>query len=175
MRVWVALVVALGLVACGGSGDESNSASEDRGSVAEIPVEGPIVAPEATIAASSAHQTYGPEGLLRARQPGWHARVPPQFPEWVEVNLEEPRTASNVSFLPQDGARDRSPKRVRIETSTDGKSWSPIMTIEDACPEMNRWRTFDLPKATELKRIRLTFESNCGSESFLTFRGLKFE
>ena len=155
MRIASILLCALCLTACGGGRGYKD--------------------PRATIGASSTLDDFGPGGILAANQPGWHSQRPPRFPEWVQLDFNQRQTFTKVWLLPQDGFPDRGPKRLLVQLSDDGKSWTTAGSVDDACGETNRWKTLDLGKQVETSRVRLWIESNCGSKELLTFRGLRFE
>jgi hypothetical protein len=144
------------LAACGGG----NGASQDA---------------RAHISASSTLQDFGPGGVLSANQPGWHSQKPPKFPEWVQLDFNQKQSFTKLSLLPQDGFPDRGPKRLQIQVSDDGKTWTTAGTIDNACGEVNRWKSLDVGKTVDTTHVRLLIESNCGSQELLTFRGLRFE
>ena len=157
MRMASIVLCALCLTACGGG---------SRGGYKD---------PRATITASSTLDDFGPGGILAANQPGWHSQKPPKFPEWVQLDFNQKQTFTKVSLLPQDSFPDRGPKRLLVQVSDDGKSWTTAETVDDACGETNRWKTLGLGKQVETSHVRLVIESNCGSKELLTFRALRFE
>jgi hypothetical protein len=53
-----------------------------------------------TATATSQEGSFGPEGLLDARQPGWHAKSPVRYPQELIVDLAEDKTISSLLFLP---------------------------------------------------------------------------
>jgi hypothetical protein len=78
-------------------------------------------------------EKFDAAGLLGAAEPGWHAARRPNYPQWVEIEFEEPQKISRISLLPQDTLSVRAPQEVVVETSTDGKTWTPVLGIPNAC------------------------------------------
>lgn len=181
--VVVALCVSLTVVvaACGSSAPAPEAGTAPAAAPAAAPpapkappVLGQVPAPPATITTSSVYMNNPGTGLLKALQAGWHSQSPPKYPEWIEIKFQEPQVFSKMSMLPQDGGVDRSPKKIRVETS-DGVTWTPLITLEDACPKtINTWHTYELGKSVETMRVRLMIDSNCGS-AIITLRGVKFD
>lgn len=167
-RVLVGL--ALVALACGGGSGPAP---------APAPAVEPVITtavPDATITSSSVFQDFQAHGVLHAEEPGWHAQSPPVYPEWIRLDFKAPQAISGVSLLPQDNLAERGPRRVRVESSNDGSSWSPVYTIEDACTsEKNRWRTFTFGRQVTTAHLRLMVDSNCGDSRLLTLRGLRLQ
>jgi len=127
------------------------------------------------IHASSSMEPFGPEGLLEARDPGWHVKSP-KYPEWLELQFASTRHVATVGFLPQRSQLLRAPKAVVVERSENGKTWEPIATWTNSCDAPDEeWRVHTLGKAIETRHLRFEILSNCGTADLLTLRGLKLE
>jgi hypothetical protein len=137
----------------------------------------PAVAQAARVTASSQLDKYGPEGLLAAAQPGWHAGSPPIYPEWVMVEFPLPREIKSLGILPQDDNAARAPKAIHIEMSTNGRIWNFVAAGDNTCAPKtpDGWSRFSFPKPVTTRYLRISIVSNCGEASLLTFRGLRFD
>ena len=128
------------------------------------------------LTASSQYDQFGPDGLMTAAQPGWHAEYPPKYPESLTVDLRSSREIKSLGLLPQDGHDTRAPKALRIEISSDGNSWQPVAESDNACPRKtpDGWSNINFPKPAMGRYVKLTIFSNCGDKELLTLRGLRF-
>src|SRR5882762_503176 len=142
MRSRLHLAAACVLVALGGcSGPSNNTSAPPAGPVVEPPISGNV--PSAKITRSSMLENFDAAGLLRATEPGWHAARNPTYPQWVQIEFDEPRMMHQVSLLPQDTYAVRGPKQVDVEGSEDGRTWKDVVSILDACAGgENTWRVF---------------------------------
>lgn len=170
-----ALAIAFALTACGRKEPQPNASQPGRANGAAVLPEITTKVPEAVVTSSSFLDQLNATGLLQAREPGWHSRTPPVFPEWITVEFMQPQRFSGLSLLPQDGLIERAPKKVRIETSATDGSWAPVTTIEDSCTPQNQWHTFRFGSTVETTKLRLTILSNCGYLNLVTLRGLRLE
>jgi hypothetical protein len=129
------------------------------------------------VTASSQLEKYGPEGLLSAAQPGWHAAMPPKYPESLIVDFGAPREIRRIGLLPQDGVPERAPKQMRIEISNDDLYWDPIAIVDSSCGTRpaDGWGSIELPKPATTRYLKLMIFTNCGDPQLLTFRGLRFD
>jgi hypothetical protein len=136
------------------------------------------------ITATSVHESYGPEGLLKAAEPGWHARRTPVYPQTVTFAFVNPQQISQVGFLPQSDHVNRFPKNVAVEISEDAdtwrslfglETWKEVAAVENDCKAPAEiWREHRLGSAVRTGNIRLTILSNCGDPDLLTLRGVRF-
>lgn len=136
----------------------------------------PEMAGTAKLTASSQYGQFGPEGLMTAAQPGWHAEYPPKYPESLTVDLRSLREIKSLGLLPQDGHDTRAPRALRIEISSDGNSWKPVAESDNACPRKTSdgWSNIEFAKPEMGRYVKLTIFSNCGDKELLTLRGLRF-
>lgn len=142
------------------------------------PVEPPLTegVPKATVTQSSKLETFDASGVLSATEPGWHAATPATYPQWVAITFAEAQAVNRLSLLPQDTLSARGPKNLDVQTSPDGKMWTTVQTIADACQGgENTWRAFALDKPVTTRRLRLLIHGNCGDPDLLTLRGVKVE
>lgn len=162
MKINMLLVSVFVLVAVSGCGDSNDS----RKPVASRP---PI------LIASSKTGDYGPQGLFDAVQPGWHSASPPKFPESLTVDFQAPREVKFIGLLQQDGQPARAPKSLRIETSSDGKTWTDVGGSDNACApnKPEGWVNIDLAKPITAQYMKIVIFSNCGATELLTLRGLR--
>jgi hypothetical protein len=133
-------------------------------------------------ASSSLQPELGPGCLLENRDPTWHAAAPVVFPQTLTFEFPSDRTVRSVSFHPQgepswpephnSAMVGRSPKRVGVETSSDGADWRELCVIDPACSAL-RWNSHTLPAPVTTKFIRLKIYSSC--REGLTLKGVKFE
>ncbi|HEY7391299.1 MAG TPA: discoidin domain-containing protein [Bryobacteraceae bacterium] len=126
------------------------------------------------ISASSVLLPYTADGLLEAKQPGWHAAPPVTYPQVLTFYFKEARQVESVSFLPQDQNTDRGPKSIEVELSDSGLAWRKVATIANACTSTGVWSSHRLRKSVLTQHIRLRILTNCGNPSLLTLRGVKF-
>ena len=132
--------------------------------------------PRVEISASSVHQSNTANGLLEAKEPGWHAKSPPTYPEILTFKFPEVQRISQIGLLPQDGQFIRGPKKINVEISEAGAIWKEIYKIENACNgPTDIWRDHSLGQTVNTKYIRFTILSNCGNPDFLTLRGVRFK
>ena len=121
------------------------------------------------------HENFGPEGLLKAAQPGWHSKTQPVYPELLTFIFSEDRRIKKLWLLPQDSAFDRAPREFVIEASIDGKNWKSGQPIETACVGPNdTWRFYKLEQEISAKYLRIKILTNCGNIQ-TTLRGVRFE
>lgn len=132
-----------------------------------------------TIKASSQMGELGAQGLLSAMQPGWHATRSPSYPQRVTIDFNGFRSLQRIGFLPQEGFIARAPKNIRVQTSSDGKSWSTATTFEMNCAATMGasagWQTVKLSKPITARFLAVDIFSNCGDSYLLTLRGIKIE
>lgn len=127
------------------------------------------------VVASSKMEEYGAEGLLVARNPGWHAASPVSYPQVLNVDFGRPRNIHQLLFLAQDGQSERGPKSIRVSVSIDATEWRDIYSGEVSCSKnTDRWNRIKVPVTEEYRYLRINILSNCGS-NILTLRGLGFE
>lgn len=162
MKINTLVVSTFFLIAATGCSDSNNSTKS-------VASRSPIVT------ASSKIEKLGPEGLFEAAQPGWHSASPPTYPESLTVDLLAPQEVKFIGLLQQDGQLARAPKSLRIETSSDGKTWTEAGGADDACApnKPDGWVNIDLAKPITAQHIRIVIFSNCGDTQFLTLRGLR--
>ncbi|MBM4259650.1 MAG: discoidin domain-containing protein [Deltaproteobacteria bacterium] len=131
---------------------------------------------ETRITASSVHESYGPEGLLKAAEPGWHAQRAPIYPQTVTISLAGIQQFAQVEFLPQLGQLGRAPKKVLVEISDDANAWKEVASVENDCsaPSEN-WRAHSLGRTVSAAHVRIKILSNCGDLDLLTLRGIRFK
>ncbi|MFH1153443.1 MAG: discoidin domain-containing protein [Pseudomonadota bacterium] len=129
------------------------------------------------ITASSYDGSYGPDMLLDAGQPGWHAATPVTYPQELMVDLQEKKTIRALSFLPQDGHKERFLRAIEIYFRLDGASWSLQARCDNICncADGTGWSRIELPEVMESRFLRIKIFSNCGDDSRLTLRGLYIE
>ena len=128
------------------------------------------------ITATSVHESFAPDGLLKAVEPGWHAKTPPTYPQIVTFTLANPQQISSIGLLPQAGQLSRGPRKFVVEVSDDTSTWKEVATVENDCnaPAEN-WRDHSLGNAVSTKNVRIKILSNCGAPTFLTLRGVRFK
>ena len=133
------------------------------------------VASHPILTASSKTGDYGPQGLFDSVQPGWHSVQPPKYPESLTVDFQAPREVKFIGFLQQDGQPARAPKALRIESSSDRKTWIAVGGSENACApnKPDGWVNVDLAKPVTAQHLRIVIFSNCGDAQLLTLRGLR--
>lgn len=127
------------------------------------------------ITASSQLDKWGSDGLLIAKQPGWHAQFPPKYPEEVQIDFGSVKQFESLGLAQQLGTPGRSPKAIEVSTSIDGVNWNVVLNTSDAC-QINTpdgWTEMPLKKVVTAKQVRIKIFSNCGSE-YLTLRGIRF-
>jgi hypothetical protein len=181
-RSFLAVIVACA-AGCSQPAPESTAPAETSAAApAPAPVLPPVLLPLTTgvpvakVTQSSMLETFDASGVLSASQPGWHAAKGPAYPQWVALTFAEPRTISRLSLLPQDTQVARAPKSVDVQTSQDGKTWTTVQSITDACQgDENSWREFAVDKPVTTSRLRLLVLANCGDPDYLTLRGVKVE
>ena len=176
------LMATAGLIACDQTGKAKEGAAGQAGmlvSAASTPAQEklPEMPDNVVIIASSVHEQFGPEGVLKAKQPGWHAQRPPAYPESLTVDFKESKALKSVSVLRQDGFPARAPKAFRIEVSDDAKNWVYAAETADACAPNTAegWWNMTFPKQVVARHVRVVITSNCGDTQFLTLRGLQFD
>lgn len=172
--------VAVCAAGCGQPAPESAAPAPPAAVAAPVlpPVEPPLTTgvPVASVTQSSLLENFDASGTLGAAQPGWHAARQAPYPQWVAFAFEEPHTINRLSLLPQDTMAMRAPKSLDVQTSTDGKTWTTVESIADACQGgENTWRSFTVAKPVSTRRLRLLIHSNCGDPDYLTLRGVKLE
>jgi radical SAM protein with 4Fe4S-binding SPASM domain len=131
---------------------------------------------DAKITASSVHGSYGPDGLLKAAEPGWHAETPPRYPQILTFTFRRPQRFSEIGFLPQAGQLGRGPRKLGVEISDDANVWKEVAVIENDCNARSEsWRDHPLGSTVNTKNVRIKILSNCGDPAFLTLRGVRFK
>jgi len=133
------------------------------------------VASHPILTASSKTGDYGPQGLFDTVQPGWHSAQPPKYPESLTVDFKTPREVKYIGLLQQDGQPSRAPKALRIESSSDGKTWTAVGGSDNACApnSPDNWVNVDLAKPSTVQFLRIVIFSNCGDTQLLTLRGVR--
>lgn len=133
------------------------------------------VASRSPILTASSQGDNGPQGLFDAVQPGWHSASPPKYPESLTVDFQAPREVKFIGLLQQDGAPARAPKSLRIEISSDGKTWTEVGGSDNACVpnKPDGWVNVDLAKPITAQYMKIVILSNCGDTYLLTLRGLR--
>lgn len=127
------------------------------------------------LTASSTLGDYGPQGLLDAVQPGWHSAQPAKYPQFLTVDFRTPREIKFIGLLQQEGQPARAPKSLRIEISSDGKTWTAVGGSDNACApnKPDGWVNVDLAKPITAQHMKIVIFSNCGDAQLLTLRGLR--
>jgi len=127
------------------------------------------------VTAGSQLGELGPQGLFDAVQPGWHSAQPAKYPESLTVDFQIPREVQFIGLLQQEGQPTRAPKSLRIEISSDGKTWTAVGGSENACaPNIpDGWFNIDLAKPITAQHMKIVIFSNCGDAQLLTLRGLR--
>lgn len=128
------------------------------------------------VSSSSQLQDFGPERLLSSGQPGWHAEVPVQYPQFVLFDFGSSRNFQSVTLTPQDGHPERMPSSINVELSKDGNDWKKVMSAKQNCPspDLDYWRVpFDTHHSARWWRVEVT--ENCGDSEYLTLKGLTFD
>lgn len=128
------------------------------------------------ITATSVHESYGPEGLLKVVEPGWHAKPSTVYPQIVTFAFAQGQQIRQIGFLPQAGGVSRSPKKLVLEISDDGNTWKEVAAMENDCnaPAEN-WRDHSIDSTVITKNVRIRILSNCGAPDLLTLRGVRFK
>jgi hypothetical protein len=135
----------------------------------------PVIIGLPSAEASSQLEKFGPKGLFREIEPGWHAEEAPAYPQKLNVDLHEAGTISSVEFLPQDDYPLRAPKAIEIKTSNDNKSWTTAARSDDICATGGRdgWRGVTLGQTVTARYLEIEILANCGDPDLLTLRGLR--
>lgn len=162
MKINTLVVSAFVLVAVTGCGDSNDSTK-------------PVASRSPILTASSQMGDYGPQGLFDAVQPGWHSAQPAKYPESLTVDFRAPREVKFIGLLQQEGQSARAPKSLRIEISSDGKTWTAVGGSDNACAPNNPdgWVNIDLAKPITAQHMKIVIFSNCGDAQLLTLRGLR--
>jgi hypothetical protein len=131
---------------------------------------------EPSISTTSQLDSFAPDGLLDAKQPGWHAAQNPRYPQTIQVDLKTVQRISSVGFLAQDGNASRGPQSVDISVSGDGIDWISAGNSGALCKlGYGGWHNVKLDSPHDVRFIRISIYSNCGSPDLLTLRGLRFD
>lgn len=162
MKFNTLVVAAFVLVAVTGCGDSNDSTK-------------PVASRSLILTASSQMGDYGPQGLFDAVQPGWHSAQPAKYPESLTVDFRAPREVKFIGLLQQEGQPARAPKSLRIEISSDGKTWTAVGGSDNACApnKPDGWVNIDLAKPITAQHMKIVIFSNCGDAQLLTLRGLR--
>ena len=129
-----------------------------------------------SIRATSQLASFAPDGLLDAKQPGWHSALDPHYPQTIQIDLKIPQRVSAVGFLPQDGYPSRGPQSVEISVSGDGTYWINAGNSGGLCKLNDEgWHDVKLDSPRDARFIRISIYSNCGSPDLLTLKGLRFD
>ncbi len=129
------------------------------------------------VTATSQYAQYGPQGLLSAREPGWHAELHPKYPQGLSVDFQEFRSFSEIGLLSQDDSTERAPKNIRINVSDDGKTWVTAATSEDSCAAnaADGWHNVKFAESVKARYLQIEIFSNCGHPDILSLRGLRVQ
>lgn len=129
------------------------------------------------VTASSQFEQFGPEGLLTFLRPGWHSITPPDYPEWLLLDFRGEREINLIGLLAQDDHQDRAPRIIRIESSTDGQSWSAQSATEIPCAPNSDggWLNLGLLTPARGRYLKIVILANCGDPGHVGLRGLRFE
>jgi hypothetical protein len=129
-----------------------------------------------SISATSQLASFAPDGLMEAKQPGWHSAQDPHYPQTIQIDLKMVQRVSSVGFLPQDGNASRGPQSVDISVSGDGTDWISAANSGALCKLNDEgWHDVKLDSPHDVRFIRISIYSNCGSPDLLTLRGLRFD
>jgi len=87
---------------------------------------------------SSSRQPYknqGPENLLTGFGT-WHAQLPLVFPQWIQIQLADPRKVTQLGMQSQSNSpggneHRRAPKDFSLQGSQDGKTWVTLKIIKN--------------------------------------------
>lgn len=129
------------------------------------------------VTASSQHEQLGPEGLLTFQRPGWHSRTPPDYPEWLSIDLRTNREIAMIGLLAADDQQARAPKVIRIESSNDGVMWSALNAVEIPCTPNSDggWLNLGMMSPARGRYLKIVILSNCGDAAHVALRGLRFK
>ena len=134
----------------------------------------PEIAREVPSARIDQSSVFDAGGLLHARE--WHSALHAPFPQWVKFQLNAPFRMQRISLPPQDGHPEREPKVFRVDTSSDGRRWTPVLSVMNGCDgAADQWHSYTFEKPLTAHNVRPLFESNCGDRDLITLRGVKFE
>lgn len=130
-----------------------------------------------TITASSQLNDLGPQDLLLQRQPGWHAEPNPTYPQSLVIDFHQSQLVKSIGFLPQDGNAPRSPKRIKVSVSENGKLWEAVGMYDNICSAgvFSGWHNVTLQKKVTARFMQIDILANCGDPSLLTLKGLKIK
>ena len=127
------------------------------------------------VTVSSQYEQFGPEGLMTFQRPGWLSAKSPEYPQWILIDFLGNRDVATIGILVEDGQQPRAPKRIRIESSRDGKSWTTANETEISCtPPDGSWMNAALRDSVTGRYLKIVILANCGDPDHVTVRGLRF-
>ena len=91
-------------------------------------------------ASSTMKEIYGPQNLFWGDWMIWHSQRPPQYPEWLEVELLEPQKCQGISIKPQQGNYERAPSTFTIMGSNDKQEWKSLLSVSDYKWASDNWQ-----------------------------------
>lgn len=125
---------------------------------------------------SSVLEQFNADGVLAARDPGWHADMPLSFPQVLNIDFPHERNVYSIGFLPQRGFLSRAPREILIEGSFDGNSWQIFFEGRLDCGRSDGiWRRVAFEERASVSVLRISIFSNCGDPELLTLRGLAID
>mgnify|MGYP001401797468 CR=1 FL=1 len=129
------------------------------------------------ITASSQLDSFSPDGLLEAAQPGWHAARHPNYPQTITIDFITAQWVEQLHILPQDQNEKRMPRIIEIKVSDNEKDWVSAGSFDNLClsedQDRDDWRSVKIMKPVKSRYLQIKILANCGDPVFLTFRGLK--
>ncbi|MCB1770122.1 MAG: discoidin domain-containing protein, partial [Candidatus Competibacteraceae bacterium] len=129
------------------------------------------------LTASSQLDSFSPDGLLQAIQPGWHSARNPKYPQTITIDFGKTQSIEKIGILPQDQNEKRMPRIIEIRTSDNEKNWVSSGLFDDLClsgdQDRGDWRIIKFPVPVNGRYLQIKILANCGDPALLTFRGLR--
>jgi hypothetical protein len=137
--------------------------------------------PVLTFFATSSYGGFGPEGLAKASQPGWHVKNLPQI---LDIKFGNSVFVKGIEFLPQDGYSERMPNLVNIyyRSKISSKSWIKVFSGNlnkswsgeyFGRKYINKWKTLEFSSRFRADQMRIEILGSTNGQDLVTFRGLR--
>ena len=133
------------------------------------------------ITTSSNHPTFGsPEFLfdnLTITSDVWHSDRDGEFPQWIEIEFQEPVTLERIGVQSQGGGpdnRDRAPHNVAMLAGVDSKSIQPQTRLTFDFPNAGDWAFQNVSNNSnqQFTNYRILIEDNHGAPHFVSIQEL---
>ncbi len=120
----------------------------------------------------------GAELLMNEGGTIWHAKSPPEYPEWVLMEYEKPKKAVRLSVRSQEDSLNgdehtRGPRDFVLQGSADKKAWKSLIEVEgNSFTSGGQWKDWEFRNDRAYRFYRLYIKSG-NNPDMLTIKQIR--